>query len=67
MYSALVLPRYTLVNAGISYELNVGNQLWEINGNVNNLLNEQYWAGGGWSAGNMGEERNITLGLNTSF
>lgn len=63
----LVLPNYTLVNAGMSYEFVAGDQLWAINGNVNNLLNEQYWAGRGWSSGNMGEERNISVGLNTRF
>ena len=63
----LVLPNYTLVNAGMSYEFVAGDQLWAINGNVNNLLNEQYWAGSGWSSGNMGEERNISVGLNTRF
>lgn len=63
----LVLPHYTLVNAGMSYEFVAGDQLWAINGNVNNLLNEQYWAGSGWSSGNMGEERNISVALNTRF
>lgn len=63
----LVLPNYTLVNAGMSYEFVAGDQLWAINGNVNNLLNERYWAGSGWSSGNMGEERNISVGLNTRF
>jgi len=38
-----------------------------LNFNVNNLLNKKYWAGGGWSSGNMGEARNISLALNTTF
>jgi iron complex outermembrane receptor protein len=65
--NSLVLPSRTIVNTGASYEFKSLGQLWVINANVNNLLNEKYWAGGGWSAGNMGEARNISLGLNTTF
>ncbi|PUA30196.1 MAG: TonB-dependent siderophore receptor [Cellvibrio sp. 79] len=63
----LELPAYTLVNTGASYDFEIMNQAWAVNANINNLLNEKYWAGGGWSSGNMGEERNISLGLNTKF
>jgi iron complex outermembrane recepter protein len=65
--NTLKVPSYILINAGISYEFKINDRLWVFNGNVNNLLNEKYWAGGGWSSGNMGEGRNFTLGLNTRF
>jgi len=65
--NTLILPSRTIVNAGASYEFTSWNQLWVINANVHNLLDEKYWAGGGWSSGNMGEGRNISLGLNTRF
>jgi len=65
--NTLILPSRTLVNAGASYEFTSWHRLWALNANVYNLLNEKYWAGGGWSSGNMGEGRNFTLGLNTRF
>lgn len=65
--NTLQVPSWILINAGISYEFKINDRLWAFNGNVNNLLNEKYWAGGGWSSGNMGEARNISLGLNTRF
>lgn len=61
------LPSRTILNVGGSYSFKVLDRLWTLNGNVNNLLNEKYWSGGGYSAGNMGEARNISLGLNTVF
>lgn len=63
----LKVPGYTLINAGANYEFKIQDKLWILNANINNLLNEKYWAGGGWSSGNMGEARNISLSLNTSF
>ncbi|MET0355321.1 MAG: TonB-dependent siderophore receptor, partial [Cellvibrio sp.] len=63
----LKVPSYTLVSAGASYDFSVLSRPWTLNANVNNLLNKKYWAGGGWSSGNMGEGRNISLGLNTKF
>jgi iron complex outermembrane recepter protein len=65
--NTLKVPSYTLINAGVSYEFKINDRFWVFNGNVNNLLNKKYWAGGGWSSGNMGEARNISLGLNTRF
>lgn len=65
--NTLKIPGYTLINAGVSYEFESWDRLWKINGNIFNLTNEKYWAGGGWSSGNMGEARNISLGLNTMF
>lgn len=65
--NALILPGRTIINTGASYEFKSWDKLWVINANVNNLLNEKYWVGGGWSSGNMGEARNISLGLNTTF
>ena len=62
-----VLPSRTLINAGASYEFSSWDRNWVLNFNVNNLLNKKYWAGGGWSSGNMGEARNISLALNTTF
>lgn len=65
--NTLILPSRTLVNAGASYEFTSWDRLWTVNANVYNLLNKKYWAGSGWSSGNMGEGRNFTLGLNTRF
>lgn len=65
--NTLVLPSRTLFNAGASYEFTSWNRLWKVNANIYNLLNKKYWAGSGWSSGNMGEGRNVTLGLNTRF
>jgi iron complex outermembrane receptor protein len=65
--NTLVLPSRTLINAGASYDFKVQDRLWTLNANVNNLLNKKYWAGGGWSSGNMGEARNISVALNTTF
>jgi iron complex outermembrane recepter protein len=61
--NALEVPDRTVINAGISYSFELSHQQLVINGNINNLLNEKYWAGGGWSAGNVGEERNISVNV----
>lgn len=63
----LTLPAYTIANAGTSYDFEMLDNAWTLNANINNLFNKKYWAGGGWSSGNMGEERNISVGLNTKF
>lgn len=65
--NTLILPSRTLVNAGANYEFTSWDRLWTVNVNVYDLLNKKYWAGSGWSSGNMGEGRNFTLGLNTRF
>jgi len=61
------LPSRTIINAGANYDIKMLDRLWTLNANVNNLLNEKYWSGGGYSAGNMGEARNISVGINTVF
>jgi iron complex outermembrane recepter protein len=63
----LKIPAYTLVNTGISYQLDIQDRAWIINANINNLLNKKYWTGSGWSSGNMGEARNLSLAINTFF
>jgi iron complex outermembrane receptor protein len=40
---------------------------WTLHANVHNLLNEKYWASGGWGAGNVGEARNYSLSLVAQF
>lgn len=65
--NTLILPSRTLINAGASYEFASWDRIWALNVNVYNLLNEKYWSGSGWSSGNLGEARNISVGLNTLF
>lgn len=61
------VPAYTLVNAGLSYQFKLNNRDATINGNINNLFNKKYWAGGGWGAGNMGEAINGALALKVKW
>jgi iron complex outermembrane recepter protein len=65
--NTLTVPDRTVVGAGFSYDLKLGGQAWTLIGNVHNLFNTPYWAGGGWSAGNVGEARNVSLALRTQF
>ncbi len=65
--NTLKVPGRTVVNAGFSHDLKIHNQDWMLIGNVYNLLNAKYWAGGGWSQGNIGEARNFALSLRTQF
>lgn len=61
------VPAYTLVNAGMSYQFKLNNHDATLNGNINNLFNKKYWAGGGWGAGNMGEAINGSLALKVKW
>ncbi|MDZ7925403.1 MAG: TonB-dependent siderophore receptor [Marinagarivorans sp.] len=63
----LKVPNYSVVNTGLSYKFTLWNQDASLNGNLNNLLNEKYWAGGGYGAGNMGEAINGSLSLQVSW
>lgn len=60
----LTVSSRTVANAGFSYDFGFQDQTLTLIGNINNLFNEKYWAGGGnGAAGNVGEERNISLTL----
>ena len=61
------MPDRTVVGVGFSHDLKLGGHDWTLIGNVYNLFNAQYWAGGGWGAGNLGEARNVSLALRTQF
>jgi iron complex outermembrane receptor protein len=63
----LRVPDYTVVNAGFSYRFKIKGKDAVLNGNLNNLLNKKYWAGGGYAAGNLGEAINGSLGLNVEW
>jgi iron complex outermembrane receptor protein len=63
----LRVPDYNIVNAGFSYGFQIKGKDAVLNGNLNNLLNKKYWAGGGYAAGNMGEAINGSLGLNVEW
>lgn len=65
--NTLKVPSYTLANAGISYDFKVKGHDLTVYGNVNNLFNTKYWSGGGWGSGNVGEARNVSLTLSTTF
>lgn len=61
------VPAYTLVNTGLSYAFKLNNRDATLNGNINNLFNKKYWAGGGWGAGNMGEAINGSVALKVKW
>lgn len=63
----LSVPGRTIVNAGFSYDFGVRGKSMTLVGNVYNLFNKKYWAGGGWSAGNLGEARNVSLSVQARF
>jgi iron complex outermembrane recepter protein len=63
----LSVPGRTVANAGLSYDFKWQGQELSLFGNVNNLFNRKYWASGGWSAGNVGEARNVSLALRAQF
>ena len=65
--NTLTVPDRTVVGVGFSHDLKLGGHDWTLIGNVYNLFNAQYWAGGGWGAGNLGEARNVSLALRTQF
>lgn len=65
--NTLAIPSRTVVNAGFSHEFRLQGQDLTVIGNVSNLFNKKYWAGGGWSAGNLGEARNVALSLLARF
>jgi iron complex outermembrane receptor protein len=61
----LEIPHFTTVNAGFAYDFMAWDRNMTLTGNVNNLLNEKYWAGGVETS--LGEARNFTLSLSTYF
>lgn len=65
--NTLTIPDRTVANAGLSYDFRMQNHDLTLLLNVYNLFNTRYWAGGGWSSGNIGESRNISLGLTAQF
>jgi iron complex outermembrane receptor protein len=65
--NTLEIPGRTIFNAGFSYDFTVRGQALTLLGNIYNLFNKKYWAGGGWSSGNLGEARNVSLALRTQF
>lgn len=65
--NTLKIPDRTVANAGLSYDFRMQNHDLTLLLNVYNLFNTRYWAGGGWSSGNIGESRNISLGLTAQF
>jgi iron complex outermembrane receptor protein len=65
--NTLLVPSYTLANAGVSYDFRVAGHDLSVFGNVYNLFNTKYWSGGGWSSGNIGEARNYSLTLSAQF
>ncbi|MCC6417678.1 MAG: TonB-dependent receptor [Gemmataceae bacterium] len=65
--NTLEVPDRTLVNAGLSYDFKLRGRDLTLAGNVYNLFNTKYWANGGFSAGNLGEARNLALSLQAKF
>lgn len=63
----LSVPDRTIVNAGFTYDFRMQGQDWTLFGNVYNVMNTKYWAGGGWSQGTIGEARNFALALRCQF
>jgi iron complex outermembrane recepter protein len=63
----LTVPGRTVVNAGFSWDFRAGGQDLTLFGNLNNVFNRKYWASGGWSAGNVGEARNLAVTLKANF
>lgn len=63
----LTVPGRTVVNAGFSHDFRLHGQDLTLIGNLNNAFNRKYWASGGWSAGNVGEARNLSLALRATF
>lgn len=61
----LKIPGYTTADLGFSYDFVALDYDMALTGNVNNLFNEKYWAGGIESG--MGEKRNFTFSLSTYF
>lgn len=65
--NTLSVPARTIVNAGFAYDFRMQSHDWTLFGNMYNLLNTKYWAGGGWSQGTVGEARNFSLALRAQF
>ncbi|WP_341893398.1 TonB-dependent receptor [Variovorax sp. YR752] len=63
----LAVPARTVVNAGLSYDFRARDRDWTLYANLNNVFNRKYWASGGWSSGNLGEARNLSLNLRAPF
>lgn len=61
------IPSRTTFNAGFSYAVRIQERDWTVIGNVYNLFDKKYWAGGSTWTGTVGERRNFSLGLRTQF
>lgn len=58
----LIIPDYTLVGVGFQYRTEIGGRPVAFTGNINNLLNEQYWG-----LQNFGESINASLGVKVDW
>lgn len=63
----LAVPARTVFNAGFSYDFRAQDRDWTLYANLNNVFDRKYWASGGWSSGNLGEARNLSLTLRAQF
>lgn len=63
----LVVPGRTVANLGLVYDFRWQRQDLTLIANLHNVFNRKYWASGGWSAGNVGEARNLSLSLRAQF
>lgn len=63
----LKIPDYSVINTGFSYQFKLWNHDATLNGNINNVLNEKYWAGGGNNAVVVGEAFNTSIGLQVNW
>ena len=63
----LSVPGRTIANAGFSWDFRAAGQDLTLIGNLNNVFNRKYWASGGWSAGSLGEARNLAVTLRAQF
>ncbi|MDZ7855849.1 TonB-dependent receptor [Sphaerotilus sp.] len=63
----LSVPARTVANAGLSYDFRMQGQDLTLFANLNNVFNQKYWASGGWSAGNVGEARNLSVTVRAQF
>lgn len=61
------VPAYTIMNLGTSYKFKLNGYDATLNTNLNNVFNKKYWAGGGYNAGTIGEERNGSISIKVNW
>lgn len=61
------VPAYTIMNLGTSYKFRLNGYDATLNTNFNNVFNKKYWAGGGYNAGTIGEERNGSISIKVNW